>query len=612
MTIRLTFDQMTFRFFRILSLLFLGILGHPIVSIANAPETSSYYRVEQHENIWWFVSPDGKPFFSMGVNVVDMGAPREIYDPKSPEYAAFRHYRSPEAWAQATLRRLRSWNFNTLGGWSNPALRRADMPYTVVLHLGGTARVPWGDLFGEDVARQFDLAARKEVAPLANDRNLLGYFSDNELGWWDDTIFDFYLKQPQTNATRQVLMRLLRKHYQNDFARLVQDFETPDSKSFDALERRAAITLKAGGRGMDVVDKFTFMVAERYYKLVHDAIRRYDSNHLILGDRYHGYVPRVVAQAATPYVDVISTNYAADWGDGNIGDYYLSSLYQVTRKPILVTEFYMSATQNRSGNRNSTAWFPVVATQVERARSFRTNVTALARLPFVVGTHWFQYSDEPTRGRVDGEDYNFGLVDINDRPYKELTATASALSTKSIHELAHLPVRSTSGVISIPAANAGSERGLVHWNKVRSFIPNSSSDPAGWSFADSYACWNSQYLYLAVYAADFLEPLLYQGGSTGGKIPESERMTWTITLEGLKTPARVRFGSQEAATLEGSPVWLREWRSPTRNAVILKLPAAQFGKKRLRVGDSLSLSATLSSHSRAERMEWQRVLQLTR
>jgi hypothetical protein len=53
---------------------------------------------------------------------------------------------------------------------------------------------------------------------LKDDANLLGYFTDNELGWWDDALLSFFFKQPQSNATRQVLMRLLRRHYQEHFA----------------------------------------------------------------------------------------------------------------------------------------------------------------------------------------------------------------------------------------------------------------------------------------------------------------------------------------------------------------------------------------------------------
>jgi hypothetical protein len=46
--------------------------------------------------------------------------------------------------------------------------------------------------------------------------------------------------------------------------------------------------------------------------------------------------------------------------------------------------------------------------------------------PSLVGTHWFQWLDEPNTGRNDGENYNIGFVDVADRPYTELVAAAQA------------------------------------------------------------------------------------------------------------------------------------------------------------------------------------------
>jgi hypothetical protein len=55
-------------------------------------------------------------------------------------------------------------------------------------------------------------------------------------------------------------------------------------------------------------------IATRYYQVTHDAIRRYDPNHLILGDRYDGahLVPDELLLAAAPYVDVLSFQYFSD------------------------------------------------------------------------------------------------------------------------------------------------------------------------------------------------------------------------------------------------------------------------------------------------------------
>ena len=50
----------------------------------------------------------------------------------------------------------------------------------------------------------------------------------------------------------------------------------------------------------------------------------------------------------------------------------------------------------------------------------RRHTANFAAIPEVIGTHWFQYYDHPKGGRPDGEDYDFGLVDTNDRPYERV------------------------------------------------------------------------------------------------------------------------------------------------------------------------------------------------
>jgi hypothetical protein len=49
-------------------------------------------------------------------------------------------------------------------------------------------------------------------------------------------------------------------------------------------------------------------------------------------------------------------------------------------------------------------------------------------LPYVVGLHWFEWADEPPQGRFDGENCNYGLVDIHDKEYKLLTQKHSEIN----------------------------------------------------------------------------------------------------------------------------------------------------------------------------------------
>jgi hypothetical protein len=51
-------------------------------------------------------------------------------------------------------------------------------------------------------------------------------------------------------------------------------------------------------------------------------------------------------------------------------------------------------------------------------------------LPYFLGAHWFQWQDQPVLGRMDGENYNIGLVDVTNRPYLELVQ-----ALKDTHEV---------------------------------------------------------------------------------------------------------------------------------------------------------------------------------
>lgn len=56
-------------------------------------------------------------------------------------------------------------------------------------------------------------------------------------------------------------------------------------------------------------------LATRYYRITHEAIRRYDPHHLIIGDRYEAGQPIAdeVIAAALPFVDVLAAEVPAGW-----------------------------------------------------------------------------------------------------------------------------------------------------------------------------------------------------------------------------------------------------------------------------------------------------------
>ena len=74
---------------------------------------------------------------------------------------------------------------------------------------------------------------------------------------------------------------------------------------------------------------------------------------------------------------------------------------------------------------------PKVATQAERAASFRRYVTRALHRRALVGYHWFEHADQPAEGRFDGDNSNFGTVTIEDRVYDELTRAMAAVNAEA-------------------------------------------------------------------------------------------------------------------------------------------------------------------------------------
>ncbi len=56
----------------------------------------------------------------------------------------------------------------------------------------------------------------------------------------------------------------------------------------------------------------------------------------------------------------------------------------------------------------------------ERGTAYRFYVEQAAAFPAFIGSSWFQWVDQPCTGRMDGENYNIGLVDVTGRPYVDL------------------------------------------------------------------------------------------------------------------------------------------------------------------------------------------------
>lgn len=601
-----------------------------------ADQAASRWSVMRESGVYWLCTPGGQRFYSRGVNTVKGG----VLSVKTQRRQAFfwrNHFTELPQWRKSTRKNLDAWGFNTRGAWSDPSPDFV-LPLMVELDLGRHAKLLWFDPFDPAASDAVRRWAKKLTAPYRDDPQLIGYFTDNEVGWWNAPLFRWYLEQGWENHTKRVLWQLLYEHYQGNWKKLLVDWVPQEGQhSFDELKPADVhLKMRPGGAGIRLVDRFTYLCARRYYELVYGALREAHPAALILGDRLPLYYQQDAVRAMTGLVDVVSTNYNVDVPNGWVAPYYFHGLQQLIEKPVLVTEFFFAANENRSGNLNP-GHLMTVQTQAERARGVQTAIANFARFPNVVGAHWFQYADEPTGGREDGENYNMGLVDIANRPYEQLTEVFRQFNPQleSIHGDTIVqggPALTGSGMLievllwRSTAPISVTDHSLLDWDLAQTRLPDFHTAKPYVPFADVHLAWTPQGLYLACLASNYVDwgLLEYQQ-----RFPLAETFQLHLLVEGqdhrshhyaihlfpeqsLRFPDRLEVKPQLYRYDNGQPVeslpaegFVQKLKKPLPHiAFEAFIPARWLGFARLQGGTRLRMNIALINFYREHRMLW--------
>jgi hypothetical protein len=417
---------------------------------------TGHFRSAMIDGVWWLVTPEGNAYFSAGVNHTTADgdyAPALGTSPYHDNIIA--RYGSVAAWADSVVQRFMDLGFNTIGAWSDYALFRTRLPYTIILGFSGRAPEVPGVAPGitglhvrDYFAPAFAAGATAEAAvagDCAADAFCIGVFSDNELGWGPGLVqtvpyLDAYMRLPAGGPGKLALQAFFEQLYSGDITAFNAVWGTQLAR-FDDLQALVSLPRNALNDPPDRAAArraFAGVVAQRYYHTVHDALRAVSPDLLILGSRLLAYhsAPAVLT-AAAPFVDVLSVNqYEAAPGGLDLlragaaasgyilsGDLFadLDEFYRLTQKPLLITEFgYRAADAGLPNTYPPT--FPTLATQADRAAAYEGYMRHVLQRPYLVGAHWFQYTDQPAQGRFDGENNNWGIVNVHDDEYPELAA----------------------------------------------------------------------------------------------------------------------------------------------------------------------------------------------
>ncbi len=359
---------------------------------------NGFFRVEKVDGRWWFVDPEGHLFLSTSANGINPGSStvitgrQHIYEQlpaeeflrsngprQSADFTGWnisRRYGDNwrAKWEETTKKRLEAWGFTT-------APTNFNKPYITYFRGAGISRetsimgIP--DVYSKAFAEAADQAAQSQCATLKSDPWLIGYFIGNEPPWpnRESLAVNKILEGPDTE-TRRTLEAFL--------------------KEGDTPERRV---------------EFCKQTFRKFLDITLGAIRKYDPNHLILGIRFGGTPPDYLMEMASVF-DVYSLNTYAYKPNSD----YLDKVARLSGNPILIGEYHFG-----TPGKGLASGLCQVEDQENRGVAYRYYTENAFAHSNVIGAHWFQWNDQPSTGRNDGENYNIGIIDVADRPYKPLT-----------------------------------------------------------------------------------------------------------------------------------------------------------------------------------------------
>ncbi|MEM9347821.1 MAG: agarase [Planctomycetota bacterium] len=370
-----------------------GLAATPLLNSAHASEVkttqvapSGFITLGKRNDHWWLISPEGKPFFSMGLNHID---PASLRYPENLHIWKQKYGGSTVRWIKESVApNLKDWGFNSVGwvqevtvrkwqhsrSFTNDEYQALGMPYCHLLPF--TESHQWEkhtahfDYRSADWKEWCDYVARSHCAELNDDPNLIGYFYSDCPCWIHDRPHNFW---------RGPL------------------FDPELLKS-------------------DLGRKELTELATIYYQTTHDAIRRYDQHHLILGDRYEVNAPIAmeVINAAKPFVDVLS------FQDFRNPVQHLDQWHKKTDMPVLLADAAKIKWQTEPGEftPNDGQWYA-------------QTLEALHQNPGCIGFHLCgAYQRNKAR--------RHGLLDEMERPDKENVDLMKAANERVTQKMAQM------------------------------------------------------------------------------------------------------------------------------------------------------------------------------
>lgn len=365
-------------------------------------DSTGFFYSRKIDGRWWMVDPDGYAGINMAVTSFSSSNIQNDYDiTRRNGYNGTGNFLASESQTKS--------GYNTQNYANFSFTRRLNFFLTYKNVRKNYYETPSGVQGSLDHILVFDPQfetfcddrAKVNVTPFADERDLLGWFTDNEINFNQDQL-------------RNLVKDLLPGDPSRDSALVFA--ASKGLTEADCINYTSKVTEA-------IKQEFATLLAERYFRIVTESIRKYDKNHMILGSRFHGRPRSIqgVVNASHKYVDVTSVNFY---------DRFTPS-EQITKdtwtvdKPCIVGEFYIKDINQQNKSQSGAGWY--VNSQAHRGFFYQNTCLELLQSKNYIGWHYFRYKD-------DDDGSNKGMVSNALVEYVDMTRYMEELN-KQVYRL---------------------------------------------------------------------------------------------------------------------------------------------------------------------------------
>ncbi|MEN9842062.1 MAG: hypothetical protein RL376_1862 [Verrucomicrobiota bacterium] len=414
--------------------------------------TPGYFRLGRTQNdAWWLLTPEDEPCLLRavaGVNRHGRAGPPPVRRSAYAQTVENLYGTTGAAWEKSTVARLHAWGVDTVGPWADPGLMHRGFYFTALANFcradtpllhGPGLRLP--DVFDPRWPLAAEAHAAAVAAPWLGRRELVGWFTDDALGWGDS---------PGGISLLQSCLSLEPAYSAHHAA--WEFVLAANGGTHDALGRAWGLSLAhrenvrqltrlerplSGTAFAEDAQRFAQEVARRYFATTGRALREADPSHLVLGCRFATPPPPGVREACVwPDMDAVSwRHHARDTFSIQASEAGHDMPQWVTGGGLNHGDFCRLPVRDGTG-----------PTRLERLlRSGREALIAACRDPRTVGVEWAHWAD----GSDDTPPFGAGLVHADDHEAVEHTELLTHVLARARSLHAQGPAKTHSSTPSI-------------------------------------------------------------------------------------------------------------------------------------------------------------------